>query len=292
MELLATGFNAWHQVDFDDDENKSEEPDDISSFRTVLKDDFIGRPFEITSGIRQAGFSEDTLKSIRCKLLSSTAAIAGNGFVAEYDGHETICQYLFGTEPHKREQQTFSGMGQIVQLVAFETGFVALSQDGRVWTWGDERYSDCLGRPVTPSSSAERPGLVEELEDLPTGKISKVSAAGYLVLALTEGCDLYAWGGHPGRRAPIEELSNSPTPVVVEENDIADCGVGESHLIVLSSGGDVYVIGNNTNGQLGLPLDEARLWMKVPLRIGEGYAICGVEAGQRTSFILTKHQNP
>lgn len=64
----------------------------------------------------------------------------------EYDGHDTIYQYSsIGT----RERQEFSGMGKIIQLVAYETGFVALSDDGHVWTWGDERYSACLGRPVT-----------------------------------------------------------------------------------------------------------------------------------------------
>lgn len=181
-------------------------------------------------------------------------------------------------------------MGHIVQLAAFETGFVALSHDGSVWSWGDERYIACLGREVTHSSPAERPGLVEELEDLPTGKIKKISAAGYLVLALTEGCDLYVWGGHPGRQALLEGLSSSPVPLVVEEKDITDCGVGESHIIVLTSEGDVYSIGENASGQLGLPLKEARSWTKVPLCLRAGRVVCGVEAGWRTSFILTKHQ--
>ncbi|KAI1376088.1 RCC1/BLIP-II [Hypoxylon crocopeplum] len=298
MELLAAGFNAWRQLQFDNEENTSEEPDDVISFRTILKDGYIRHPFallsctfvETSSGIRNAGLIDGTLESVKNKLTSSTAAIAGNGLIAEYDGHDNICQYPSKPIASAHEQQKLSGMGTVIQLVAYETGFVALSQDGRVWTWGDERYGACLGRPVMPSSPAERPGLVEELEDLPTGRIRKISAAGYLILALTEGCDLYAWGGHPGRRVLLEGLSNSPMPVVVEESDIADCGVGESHMIVLSSDGDVYVIGENTNGQLGLPLGEARSWNKVPLHLEVGHVVCGVAAGRRTSFILTKNQ--
>ncbi|KAI1781015.1 RCC1/BLIP-II [Hypoxylon cercidicola] len=299
MELLATGFNAWQQLHFDNG-NVVDESDDITAFQPVLKGEFIGRPSSFLSctfvktgsGIRHAGFVRDTPEGIRDKLLSSTAAIAGNGIIAEYDGRDIIYQYPSRSVVQTQEKEEFSGMGQIVQLVAYETGFVALSHDGRVWTWGDERYSACLGRQITHSSPAERPGLVEELQELPTGRISKVSAAGYVILALTEGHDLYAWGGHPGRPALLEDLSSDPMPVVVEESDIMDCGVGESHIIVLTSDGDVYVIGSNANGQLGLPVDEAKSWTKVPLNLGVGHIISGVEAGQRTSFILTKNQVP
>ncbi|KAI2634346.1 RCC1/BLIP-II [Hypomontagnella submonticulosa] len=300
MELLATGFNAWHQLQFDDELNTSEEPEDITLYKVVLKDEFIERPCSLlsctfvktASGIRNGGFVDDFAETVKDRLLSSTAAIAGNGLIAEYDDHDTIYQFTSRNITCAEERQAFSGMGQIAQLVAYETGFVALSRDGSVWTWGDERYSSCLGRPVTSSSPAERPGLVEELEDLPTGRITKISAAGYLVLALTEGHDLYAWGGHPGREALLEDLSSSPIPVVVEESDIVDCGVGESHMIVLSSEGHVYVIGDNANGQLGLPVKKARSWTRVPLHLEVGWIVCSIEAGLRASFILTKNQTP
>ena len=41
------------------------------------------------------------------------------------------------------------GLQDIVQLCAYDTGFVALSARGEVWTWGDERYPACLGRETT-----------------------------------------------------------------------------------------------------------------------------------------------
>ncbi|OTB13483.1 hypothetical protein K445DRAFT_368613 [Daldinia sp. EC12] len=293
MELLATGFNAWRQLQFDNEQDNSGEPRDFESFQSILKDDFIGRPCSLLSctfvktpsGIRNAGFTENISESLKEKLISSTAAIAWN----EYDGYDTVHQY---SSTGAREQLAFPRMGKIVQLVAYETGFVALSHDGRVWTWGDERYSACLGRPVTSSSPAERPGLVEELEDLPTGKIKKISAAGYLILALTEGHDLYAWGGRPGQEPVLDDISSSPTPVVVEESDILDCGVGESHIIVLNSEGHVYVIGDNGNGQLGLPDSKVGSWTKVPLHLETGQVVCGVEAGRSTSFILAKYRIP
>jgi hypothetical protein len=36
-----------------------------------------------------------------------------------------------------------------LQVVSYETGFAALTSDGNVWTWGDPRYPDCLGRTTT-----------------------------------------------------------------------------------------------------------------------------------------------
>ncbi|KAI5928035.1 RCC1/BLIP-II [Camillea tinctor] len=290
MDLYATGFNAWRQLEFDDEPSglaATNEPDDVTSFRLVLSDPLLIEPpcallsctFTRTStGLRQAGFVDEsvgeTTPGLRDKLLSSTAAIAGNGSVAAIG------------------QRQFPETKQIVQLVAYETGFIALAEDGCVWSWGDERYAACMGREITPLSPAERPAVIEELEDLPTGKIVKVAAAGYVILALTEGHDLYAWGGHPGRQAILGDLSGSPTPVLVEENDIVDCSIGESHIIVLTENGDVYVIGDNSNGQLGLAVEKTATWVKVPLSLEEAHSVIGVRAGPRSSFILTKRHVP
>jgi regulator of chromosome condensation len=121
---------------------------------------------------------------------------------------------------------------------------------------------------------------------LPTGKITKLATGGYLLMALTEGNDIYAWGGHPSRPAVIEEVSGQPTPLIVEDQDIVDCAVGESHAIVLTSEGEVYAVGNNTNGQLGLPVEKAASWTKVPLDSRPGSSISAIACGPRNSFLI------
>jgi regulator of chromosome condensation len=135
-----------------------------------------------------------------------------------------------------------------------------------------------------------RPGIVEDLEDLPTGKIRKIAAGGYVLLALTEGNDLYGWGGHPGRPALVEGISGIPSPIMVEEKDILDCGVGESHIIVLTTDKDVYVAGKNNNGQLGIEANEAPSWTKAELLSARQQDIVAVETGPRSSFVLAKPQ--
>ncbi|KAI0147758.1 regulator of chromosome condensation 1/beta-lactamase-inhibitor protein II [Xylariaceae sp. FL1272] len=298
MELIATGFNAWNQLTFLAPGEDSGEPDDLSSFQRVLSDKLIEILYislsctvvKTSAGINPAGYEDASLKlpELREKLFSSTAAIAGNESIAIYDGDQTITQYAsISALTISEAQHTFTDLKGIIQLVSYETGFAALSQDGRVYTWGDERYASCLGRELASSSSTS-PGVVEDLLDLPSSKITKIAASGYVLCALTSENDLYAWGGHPGRAPILDSLSDSPSPVVIEEHDIADVAVGETHIIALATTGEVYVVGSNNNGQLGLPdVDKTTTWTKVPVSLKPGETITGVRAGPRSSFIIT-----
>ena len=123
MELYATGFNAWRQLEFDSPSNDAGEPDDFESFRSVLKqkdsveklyaslsytlgklpsenapillDSFLrgivvnassggGSNSDSDSQMRCAGFGGELSEAprIKTRLLSSSAAVAGNGSIA------------------------------------------------------------------------------------------------------------------------------------------------------------------------------------------------------------------
>jgi regulator of chromosome condensation len=142
------------------------------------------------------------------------------------------------------------------------------------------------------SSPANVPGLVTDLMELPTGKITKIAAGGYLVMALTEGNDLYAWGGHPGVLAMFDGLSESPTPVDVEDNDVVDFSVGSSHACLLSKDGHLFTVGDNTNGQLGLP-GEKRLhsWTKIPHVLSPRKTITSVICGPRNTLFVASSKD-
>ncbi|KAK3293476.1 regulator of chromosome condensation 1/beta-lactamase-inhibitor protein II [Chaetomium fimeti] len=263
MVLYATGFNAWNQLQFETP--GVDEPDDISSFTCVLQgdDDDCIRPF----------FS----------------------YTRAHDGKDTFNQYpsINALLSNNDQPHRFSDFPNITQLVAYEAGFAALSSTGNVWTWGDERYTACLGREPTASSPAERPGLVSDLDDLPTGPITKIAAGGYVLAALTAGNDLYCWG-HAGRSTMLDDLSDDPNPVVIDDKDILDVAVGESHMLVLTTDAEVYVVGDNTNGQLGLPgTDSTTSWTRIDLAsvLGAGETVTGVVAGPRNSFLIAQRQS-
>ncbi|AEO61940.1 hypothetical protein MYCTH_2145735 [Thermothelomyces thermophilus ATCC 42464] len=192
-----------------------------------------------------------------------------------------------------KPSHAFSGFRDMTQLVTYETGFAALTSTGRVWTWGDERYTACLGREPSDDSPASAPGPVTDLDDLPTGPVTKLAGGGYVLAALTAGGDLYCWG-HAGRSGYLDGLSDAPNPVVVDDDkDVVDVAVGDAHMLVLTADGEVYVLGDNANGQLGLPgVSAAETWTSVDLTsvLAEGEATAGVAAGPRSSFLIARRR--
>ncbi|POS86713.1 hypothetical protein EPUL_000875, partial [Erysiphe pulchra] len=94
------------------------------------------------------------------------------------------------------------------------------------------------------------PCLVEDLCHLPTGPIKKISSGGYVSAALTEGNDLYIWGGKLGQPDILSGLTNNPTPVDIEGSDIIDIAVGFDHIIALTTEGKLYTVGFGDCGQL------------------------------------------
>lgn len=75
-----------------------------------------------------------------------------------------------------------------------------------------------------------------------------------------------------------------------EGKDVADMAVGDAHMIILTTGGEVYVIGENRNGQLGLPgVGSVKTWTRVNVNL-EGAIITGLAAGPRSSFLIVRNR--
>ncbi|PSR90510.1 regulator of chromosome condensation 1/beta-lactamase-inhibitor protein II [Coniella lustricola] len=256
MELYASGFNAWGQLYFDGTVNEAENAPDLRQFVPVLK--------------------ASTIDNVQA-FLSYTTVRSASGAVKQFESFKDLLNNFPG--------RGFPELQTCRQVVAYDAGFAALTTTGAVYTWGDERYGACLGREITGDSPAEKPSRVKALEDLPTGPISKIAAGGYMLAALTSGNDLYLWGGHPGRKTVPTDIGDEPSPIVIEDHDIADVAVGDSHLAVLTTSGKVYVIGDNTNGQLGSPVKEFETWTPIDLGFLKCKRIAGIAAGPRNTFI-------
>ncbi|RSL47644.1 hypothetical protein CEP53_009856 [Fusarium sp. AF-6] len=311
MELYATGFNAWNQLTFDPSTVK-DEPDDIFSFTKILETQRLERVVSqmcYTAVQREgtwslAGLSPGTLVSGKGNadqryLFDHPSAISADGRVltAEALGrpHQAIVEYpALAAWRAGRSTHSWPSESGVRQIAAYDGGFVILHEDSSISTLGDPRFGDCLGREVDESSPADEPGLVSDLGDLGE-PIKKVAAGGYTLAALTEGGGLYLWGmqspGSQSRHQAFADLSGIPNYVEVDgEKDVQDIALGESHAIALTTDGCVYIVGDNTNGQLGLGTDPSgpvKSWAKVPFNTLSGWEIVGVEAGPRSSFIVT-----
>ncbi|KAE8445478.1 hypothetical protein EG329_013368 [Mollisiaceae sp. DMI_Dod_QoI] len=178
--------------------------------------------------------------------------------------------------------------GALRQIVANQSSFTLLSGDCEVWTWGDGRYEACLGREVSDMKTAATPCVVEDLLDLPTGPIRKISSGGYVTAALTEGNDLYVWGGRPGQQMLLEELTAAPTPVDLDGQDVLDVAVGMNHMIALTTEGKLFVVGDGRKGQLGLVITELVAWREVSLPLKDNERITSVYAGYKNSLVIVE----
>ncbi|KAL2290133.1 hypothetical protein FJTKL_00624 [Diaporthe vaccinii] len=145
MELYASGFNAWGQLQFQATESHAE-PDDLHEFTCVLTGDAIDRPrpslsyttVAVNGKVRTAGYlptahrqlwDEDFLS--KCML-----AEASNGSVAVLDQSGSVRRYqsLDGFLSQD-EYQTFPRLPPCQQLVAYETGFAALTAQAMSTPW-------------------------------------------------------------------------------------------------------------------------------------------------------------
>ena len=123
------------------------------------------------------------------------------------------------------------------------------------------RGMDRLGRPISGDDTqpATKPGTVEALGGL---RIGKIAAGGWMCAALSEDGALYVWGTtSPGSKAKINALKANdggdvalvdiPNSDSDEPLDVLDVGVGDDHIAVIVEGNRLFVVGENTNGQLG-----------------------------------------
>ncbi|KAF5722661.1 e3 ubiquitin ligase HERC6 [Fusarium mundagurra] len=314
MELYATGFNAWNQLTFDPSP-ADEEPDDLFTFTKVLEAKSIGR---IASEMSYTMVQQDTTWAITtsspsqllCRedgqglLFDSPSAISGDGTVlAAQDSdcsplNHAIVQYpSLAAWKANKSTDSWTSKAPVRQIIAYDAGFTILLENGTVLSCGDPRFRDCLGREVDESCPANEPGVIQDLSDLGE-PIKKIAAAGYTAAALTESGGLYLWGmAAPGPQSRhnhnvFQDISELPNYFEVDgDKDVQDIGLGESHAIALTTDGCIYIIGNNTNGQIGLgkdAQDPVSSWTKIDFTPPEGWAIVAVEAGPRSSFIITE----
>ncbi|PHH55388.1 Regulator of chromosome condensation [Ceratocystis fimbriata CBS 114723] len=321
MRLFVAGHNAWEQLVFVIDgptQQKSKgryltEPVDVESFTAAL--DSVGSLEVICARLTYTLISKDNAfllagcppkgpTLLNEEALKQLAVVHDNG----RDFHILKASLTLGdlceTSSPPRE---FHSPGYIVkQISAYDAGLIILLQNSSVWVYGDSRYPNCFGGgssalpfvsdpPTLPTSPPEfnvrTLHNVAALDDLPTGRIKKVDAGGYTLAALTEGGDVYSWGGRPGQKPYIEDLWAEPMPLDLD-SDVLDIALGNSHIVILTTAGEVMGRGCNRNGQLGRKPDDSMWlddWTKLDIGLNASEKPISVNAGPYTSFVVTEN---
>ncbi|KAL5615422.1 uncharacterized protein BROUX77_001259 [Berkeleyomyces rouxiae] len=318
MRLFAAGHNAWKQLTFSAD-TLPDEPADVSVFIPVLGP--VDNLEVVCARLTYTLVSKDNdLVLAGCPPMGPSMASAGGlrDLAVVTDNQKGLP--LLGPPLTLGEvcaapdllSEFYSSDFVVNQVVAYHSGIVLLLQNKSVWVYGDSRYPNCLGGDspvIMPETETEtcssalpkslqtfrsrRLHRVSALDDLPTGPIKKVDAGGYTLAALTEGGDVYAWGGRPGQKAYIEELWAEPAPLDLEF-DVADIAIGTQHMIILTTASHVLGRGCSRSGQLGRYSDSNNDvwvddWERLDIPLDPDEIPVSVCAGPYASFIVTKH---
>ncbi|KAI4258681.1 MAG: hypothetical protein LQ352_001107 [Teloschistes flavicans] len=160
--------------------------------------------------------------------------------------------------------QTYPIEEEIESLAASMCSFTILTKAGCVLTFGEARCPRLLGRTPCTEEPASKPGVVSALDGI---RIRKVAAGANMIAALSYEKDVYVWGHAVPQ--PLEEdrtgFSKLMNPTNADgeaeevhlvdlpgDADVDDVVVGTRHIAVLTTKGEIWGMGTNEYGQLGL----------------------------------------
>src|SRR5690242_11568752 len=132
-------------------------------------------------------------------------------------------------------------MSDIVAVAAGVYHNMALRSDGRVLTWGYNRFGQ-LGDGTT--DERHQPTLVPGLTH-----VVAIEAGGYSSLALRSDGSVWQWGQR-GTETPSTWLPNLLTPTRVEGVTANALGAGIGHRVIGTTDGGAIAFGYNGHGQL------------------------------------------
>lgn len=163
---------------------------------------------------------------------------------------------------------------------------LALTSTGSVLAWGDNRSGE-LGNGST-SEFAATPAPVP----LPAGvRVRSISGGCSFSLAVSTTGQLLAWGtnsaGQLGNGA-VGGLSATPALVHLPPGvRIATVAGGLDHALAVTTSGQVYAWGGNTDGQLGTGAAGPATGTPALVRLPDRVQVRAVTAGERDSLAVT-----
>ena len=167
--------------------------------------------------------------------LSTSNQYSGPIYVIKNDG--TLWELI--EDDNQYTLAKVNGIENCVKVIAGAEHIVALTSDGAVYTWGDNKYGQ-LGDDS--AISRKLPKRIKKLS-----KIIDVSAGSNHCMALDNNGKVYTWGdnivgqiGDGSFAGTEEERKRSSVHPVEGLSDIAQISTGDSWCAVLSKNGDVF----------------------------------------------------
>jgi len=188
---------------------------------------------------------------------------------------------------------TGSLAGKTVTAIAAGSSYsLALTSDGKVYTWGNNANGQ-LGNGATTNSLV--PVAVTDTGALAGKTVTGVAAFNSYSLGLTSDGKVYAWGNNGNGQFGNGTTTNSLVPVAVTDTGalagktVTGVAAGNGYSLALTLDGRVYAWGYNGFGQFGNGTTTNSL---VPVAVTDtgvlaGKTVTGVAAGNGYSLALT-----
>ncbi|XP_077994838.1 secretion-regulating guanine nucleotide exchange factor-like [Glandiceps talaboti] len=176
------------------------------------------------------------------------------------------------------EIQKYTSIPQRIQalpdgVVAIAAGLrhsVAISNDGKVWTWGSGKKGQ-LGRKDSSGTGLPQVQRVpEQVQFINDTTVTAVVAGSYHTAALTENGEVFMWGSNKHKQLchvsneshksdSKEEIIPTPTKLSLDLFDgrkVKELHSGWTHMIAITDNQCVYSWGRCDYGQLGATADS------------------------------------
>lgn len=148
-------------------------------------------------------------------------------------------------------------LSQIIQVAATADSSYFLTFDGKLYVCGDNSNGE-LGL----DANIEYQQTLSQVELKDGKKIVDIKAGFHHALCLTETGDVYTWGDNNyGQLASLSSSTPTPTPTLVwsttkTKKPIVQIAAGANHTLLLTNECELWVCGDNSEGQLGLGVDS------------------------------------
>jgi alpha-tubulin suppressor-like RCC1 family protein len=186
-----------------------------------------------------------------------------------------------GEDKNKTFPIILNDMEKIVALAAGENHSLALSNDGNVWSWGNNRHGQ-LGIGNFEIIQKDTPQNVLLLTDIMT-----IDAGAAHSLALQSNGYVWSWGknsyGQLGNGTSGQETSESKPLIIADFGNCVAIAAGHAHSVALKNDGTVFTWGFNNLGQLG---DQSNLNKNVPVAVPGMANVIAIAAGDTHTVAL------
>ena len=141
---------------------------------------------------------------------------------------------------------------KIKEISAGNSHAVAIDEEGKVYTWGNN-WSGQLGDGTTTRSN-----IPICISDISTNliNIKEISAGHNYTVAIDENGKVYAWGDNDSGELGDGTTEDSRVPICISDIstnliNIKEISAGQSHTVAIDEDGKVYTWGANWDGRLG-----------------------------------------